>query len=192
MVRTPANAGMLRFGMRLRTLDFALWLLPAAWTIHSLEEWNQADWYHAHFVNGTDVTPLGMRAWLVIVIVISWIWTAVAMRIPRRGVSVALVLGFFVTQMAGNTLQHVYWTVLLGVYSHGLATALLVVLPAMVLATQRTLRDRALPLWIVFVFYLTAIPIVIVTVDMADALPEGGLPMYQWGDSVGNALLPSS
>jgi hypothetical protein len=192
MVQTGVIAGMLRVGMRLRTLDFALWLLPVAWTIHSLEEWNQADWYHAHFVNGTDVTPLGMRAWLVIVIAASWIWTAIAMRIRRRGLAVGLVLGFFVIQMFGNTIQHIYWTALLGVYSHGLATALLVVVPAMVLATQRTIRDRALPVWIVALFYLTAIPIVIVTVDMADALPEGGLPMYRWGDTIARPLLSSS
>jgi hypothetical protein len=185
---------MLTLAMRNRDrdLDIALWLLPVAWTLHSAEEWNQADWYAAHFEHGGDVTPLGMRAWLVFVVLVSWVCTVLAMRIRNRSLSVGIVLGFFVVQMFGNSIQHEYWTVLLGAYSPGLITAIAFVLPVMVLATVRTLRARALRPWLVVAFYLTAIPIMIVTADMADALPEGGLPMYRWSDSIARAVLPSS
>jgi hypothetical protein len=161
-----------------------IWVLPAVWLVHGLEEWNQGAHYRAHWVNAEELTDTGIRAWLLAMGVLGFVWTFAATRVRNDRVAVGLVLFFFVTQGFANTLQHLYWIGLLGVWSPGTATALLLVMPGTVWATVRALRERLVRGWYVALLYAAAIPVMIVTVQMGNEMPPGGLPFYRFASDL--------
>jgi len=163
----------------------ALWVLPAIWLIHGLEEWNQNDWYQRYWVNAEALTDAGVRAWLLAMGVLGFVWTFAVTRIRSDRWAVGLVLLFFVTQGFSNALQHLYWMGLVGAWSPGTATALLLVVPSVAWASWRGVRDQLLPWWYVGLLFATAVPAMVVTVQMGKVMPEGGLPFYRFaGDLV--------
>lgn len=163
----------------------ALWVLPWAWSLHTLEEWNQTDWYHRYWIHGEDVSAVGMRVWLVAMIALGFVWTAGFTRLASTSWAAGLVLAFFVMQGLANTLQHLYWTGLLGVYSPGTATAVALVLPVLGFVSVRAIRARAVSPWAIAAFSLVSIPVMAITVSMGNEMPAGGLPVYRLPELLG-------
>lgn len=157
----------------------AVWVLPTVWLVHSLEEWNQLDWYRRYWTNAEELTDAGVRTWLVGMGVLGFVWTVLATRARSDRWAVGLVLLFFVTQGFANTLQHLYWIGLFGAWSPGTATALALVIPAIGWASVRAVKERLVPWWYVALLCGTAIPAMIVTVQMGNEMPPGGLPFYR-------------
>jgi hypothetical protein len=52
-------------------------------------------------------------------------------------------------------------------------------MPAIVWTSIRVLREGLVPRWYVALLYATAVPAMIVTVQMGNEMPPGGLPFYR-------------
>jgi hypothetical protein len=98
-------------------------LLPAAFALHEIEEWNILAWYRQHYGDVPEPTERAVRVGLLAYVLIGLLWTVVALRVrSRRAAAFALLpLALF---LLTNAFQHVYWAAHLAAYDPGLVTAL--------------------------------------------------------------------
>jgi hypothetical protein len=109
-----------------------LWLLPAAITIHMIEEmiwlpkWSQTagSWH-------VPVRPGQFAFASIVLIVISFAATAVAVQSDRGGVAIYLSLGLALTMLLNIYFPHIGSAISLKRYAPGIVTGLLINLPLM-------------------------------------------------------------
>ena len=131
---------------RLRRL---VWLLPLAFALHELEEWNIVPWFEAHFVPRTELTALGARSLLVAFSLAAFLYTALTSLLPSTRAWLLAILPLFVLAGFGNALIHVFWLLRFGAYAPGVVTAALLVAPLTVYVSIRAVRERLVPAWYV-------------------------------------------
>jgi hypothetical protein len=120
-------------------LIHALWLVSGAVAFHELEEWNVAAWSARNFTNHTEVSNEAMWIGLVMITVIFVGWIAAATRLQNPITIGLLALPAVGLVALGNAVQHVTWTFLFAEYSPGVASAVLLVVPASCFALWRIL-----------------------------------------------------
>ena len=113
-------------------------------TVHELEEWNIASWSARNFENHTGISEEAI--WLGIafmaVVFVSWIFLATRLRSPLA-ISIAALPAVALVAV-GNSVQHITWTLLFGEYAPGVASAVLLVLPASCLAMWKMIQQSRL------------------------------------------------
>src|SRR5262245_28569365 len=129
----------------LRGLSYrqAVWLAPAAYALHILEESQHfAEWASAHFAPGFTTAQFVRNNVIVMASLVAL--TLLASLHPRRWTA---LLHFF--QLSANVLHnallHMAATAYFGVYSPGLLTAILLYLPVWYHITKRGNREGLLP-----------------------------------------------
>ena len=144
---------------RIAALPFRqlMWLLPATFTLHELEEWNIMPWYREHFVNPPNTSDLGVHTWLIGISLVGFLLTALAalLRTPRA--TALLLLPFFIVLVFGNALQHVYWQFAFGTYAPGALAAAFLNVPAIVLLSWHAARNRLVGWLYLSVFYFISV-----------------------------------
>ena len=83
-----------------------LWLLPLAFALHELEEWNILDWYRQYWTNvdAELMTQRTVRTHLVWSSVLGFLWTVIATRFKRSTVTLHIVLVYFTRlRLAGDS-----------------------------------------------------------------------------------------
>jgi hypothetical protein len=121
----------------------AVWLAPAAYTIHVSEEWGRfPDWVRAHLAPGFADTSFVLVNAIAMTVLLSF--TAAVSRSP----SPQTTFRFFVWidfQIFWNALVHIAATIYLAEYSPGTISALLVYLPVWTLLSRLASRADLLP-----------------------------------------------
>jgi hypothetical protein len=133
-----------------------VWLLPLAFALHEVEEWNIVAWFQLHFTPRTELTDAGARTLLVAFSFGAFAYTGLASLLPTRRMLLA-VLGFFIVAGVGNALAHVFWWLHFGAYAPGVATAGLLVIPLTAWISLRAVREEQVSAWIVAALYLLAL-----------------------------------
>jgi hypothetical protein len=112
--------------------------------VHELEEWNISDWGARNFTNHTGISDQAIWIGLVFVTVTfaAWIYCATRLQSPTAISLVALPAVALVA--IGNAAQHVTWTLLFSEYAPGVISAVVLVVPASILAMWRMLQVRRL------------------------------------------------
>jgi len=140
-----------------------VWLLPAAFALHEIEEWNILTWYRQHYGDLPETTDRTVRMGLFAYVSIGLLWTVVALRVrSRREAAFALLpLSLF---LLTNAFQHVYWAAHLAAYDPGLVTAVTLLVPVTGVLIWSALRQRLVPTWYVAALVLINVPTVVETI----------------------------
>jgi hypothetical protein len=122
----------------------SLWFVAAAMALHELEEWNIAEWGARNFDNHTGISDYAIWLGLVIItgLFVGWIYAATRLGSPLAISIVALPAVALVA--VGNSVQHVTWTIAFAEYAPGVVSAVLLVLPASLLAMWQMVRIERL------------------------------------------------
>lgn len=159
------------------------WLLPTAFALHEIEEWNILGWYDEHWVNVDPVTmtPLSVHVWLVLVSVLGFLitWACVASR--RFGLWVRLVLlPTFVVFVFGHAFAHVVWTVRFASYSPGVVTAVALVVPATLYFLIVARRQGIVSMRYMSCVLAAAVLPLLAAVLAGNSVPPGGVPWLRF------------
>jgi hypothetical protein len=152
-----------------------IWILPIAWALHEIEEWNIISWYQRHFVNPPEITPLSLFTLLAFSTLMGFVWTFIASRFRNPKVTAWLLLLFFILAAFMNAIQHISWTVMFSAYSPGVLSSVLLIIPSVIYVTWRLLRERLLRKWHIIVLYLLTVPRIIETVKYGNEV----MPMFE-------------
>jgi hypothetical protein len=170
---------------RERELRRLLWLLPAAFALHEAEEWNLASWFRLHFTPQTNLSDAGVRTLLVAFSLGAFLLTALAQRLPTLRGTLHVVLAFFVVVAVGNAMVHVFWSLYFGGYAPGVLTAALLVTPATLWVSLRSLQAGLVSRAFLGVLYLlAALPLVSVARAGATLTP-GQLALHRLAARLG-------
>ena len=170
-----------KWGIASAPLRRVAWLLPFAFALHELEEWNIAAWYQRYWTNvdAALVTQRNAWTWLVFASLVGFAWTALAARFRSARVMFHVLLVFFVAVFS-HCFAHVYWQISLGAYAPGVVTAVLLVIPITFYVTVRAIRERLVSAFFpIALLVLTILPVLMV-LRLGNRLPEGGMPMLRF------------
>ena len=158
-----------------------LWLLPLAFALHELEEWNILDWYRQYWTNvdAELMTQRTVRTHLVWSSVLGFLWTVIATRFKRSTVTLHLVLVYFTVIVFGHTFAHIYWLVDLRAYGPGVVTAVILVIPITVYVFYRAVTEKLVSVGYVGLLVALSLPTPIGGIRLNYRLPDEGLGMYQ-------------
>src|SRR3990172_5013979 len=87
----------------------AMWLLPVAVALHEAEEWNILGWYQRNFVNLPAKTHGSIRTFLVFLVLLGFLWTALAAWLNNPTLAAFVFLPFAAGAFL-NALQHLFYT----------------------------------------------------------------------------------
>jgi hypothetical protein len=98
-----------------------------------------------------------------------FIWTTAA-TLFRSSTVVAFLLLPWMAVFFLNALQHLYWTFLFRSYAPGVITAVLVIIPTVAYLTDRSLRQRLVPVWFILLLGIVVLLGVIQTVTTGNVM----------------------
>ena len=169
------------------------WLLPVAFALHELEEWNIAAWYQRYWTN-VDPAIVNQRnswTWLAFASLFGFFWTFLASSFRNPTIMFHILLVFFIP-VSSHCLVHIYWLFSLGVYAPGVVTSITLIIPITAYVVYRAIRDRLVsPVYVVVVFALTLLPVVSV-LRMGNRLPDGGIPFLRFSSWLADLLFPQA
>jgi len=168
-----------------------VWLLPVAFALHELEEWNIAEWYRRYWTN-VDPATVNQRnswTWLVFAGLFGFLWTALAVRFRNPKLTFHVVLILFIAVFS-HSFTHVYWLFSLGTYAPGVVTSIFLIIPITAYVTCRAIRQGLVsPVYIAILLALTLPPIVW-AIRLDNRLPDGGIPFLRFSSWLANLLFP--
>jgi Protein of unknown function with HXXEE motif len=174
-----------------RPFGYFVWLAPVALAIHEAEEWNILRWYHDHWNNVGALSNRTVWTWLVFYSVLGFLVTWLATRFRSTKVTACLVVFFFAFPFLHGFL-HVYWLFSFGVYSPGVVTSVLLLIPACTALAARALREGLVPPWFVALSLLLNLPQFVGAIRLGDTFPGGGLPFYRLSEAIAQFLFGSA
>lgn len=150
----------MRLTERLAAVPFRrlVWLLPATFALHELEEWNIMVWYREQFTNPPETSDFVVRTLLVGFSLLAVVWTGIGCALPTPRAAACFVLPFFVPFVFANNLQHVYWQLAFGAYAPGVLASTLLNVPAIVLLSWHARRNHLVTGRYVAGLYLLSLP----------------------------------
>jgi hypothetical protein len=154
-------------------IDFLtwLWLFVIAFALHEVEEWNILRWYQRNYVDLPPSTNKAVRVWIVFVILIGFVWCAVA-TLPGNPVLAAYVFLPAIAVAIQNALQHVYWFFYFKQYAPGIITSVFCLIPFGVYLVTRAVWQNLVPLWYVGILILLLIPGLVQTVQAKNRMTK--------------------
>jgi hypothetical protein len=169
------------------------WLLPVAFAIHELEEWNIVAWYQRYWTN-VDPTILNQRnswTWLAFASLFGFFWTFLASRSRNPTITFHILLVFFIAVFT-HSLAHVYWLFSLGVYAPGVVSSISLIIPLTTYVTYRAIRERLVSsVYVAVVFAFTLFPTVW-AIRLGNRLPDEGIPFLRFSSWLADLLFPKA
>ncbi|MBN1532404.1 MAG: HXXEE domain-containing protein [Spirochaetes bacterium] len=151
---------------RLGEMEFrrVVWIIPAVFLLHELEEWNILAWYREYFSEMPVLTDnADFRAWIIGVSIFAFLWTWISTRFKNERITAYLVIPPVVLILA-NGIQHLFWLFYFQAYAPGVIFASLLGIPACSYVLYRGVRGVKIPLWYPLLFSLYGLFIVVTTV----------------------------
>ena len=167
------------------------WLLPAAFALHELEEWNIAEWYRRYWTN-VDPSMVNQRnswTWLAFASLFGLLWTFLATCFRNPKLTFHTLLVFFIAVFS-HSLAHVYWLFSLGVYAPGVVTSVLLIIPLTAYVTYRAIRDDFVSPVYVAVLLAVTLPVTAWAIGLDHRLPDGGIPFLRFSSWLADLLFP--
>lgn len=154
-------------------IDFlaSLWLFVIAFALHEVEEWNILSWYQRNYVDLPPSTNKAIRVWIIFVILIGFIWCAVA-TLPGNPVLAAYVFLPAIAVATQNALQHVYWLFYFKQYAPGIITSVFCLIPFGVYLVIRAVSQSFVSFWYVGILMLLLIPGLIQTMQAKNRMTK--------------------
>jgi hypothetical protein len=154
-------------------IDFLawLWIFVIAYAFHELEEWNILRWYQRNYVDLPPSTDKAVRVWIVFLILVCFIWCAVA-TLPGNPVFAAYAFLPTIAVAMQNALQHVYWLFYFKQYAPGVVTSAVLLIPLGVYVTVQAVWQAYVPLWYVGILTLLIIPGLVQTVQAKNRMTK--------------------
>ena len=169
------------------------WLLPIAFALHELEEWNIIAWYQRYWTN-VDPTIVNQRnswTWLAFASLLGFAWTFLASRFRNLTIMFHILLVFFIPVFS-HSLAHVYWLFSFGVYAPGVVTSIILIIPITAYVTYRAIRDRFVSgAYAAVIFALTLFPTVW-AIRLSNRLPDEGIPFLRFSSWLADLLFPQA
>jgi len=167
-----------------------VWLLPLAFALHELEEWNIIEWYQRYWSNvDPDLfTRRNSWTWLAFASALGFVWTFVATRFRNEKIVLHTVLLFFVVVVFGHTLAHIYWQFSLETYAPGVVTSALFVIPSTLWIAYRAIHERLVWLPYVVILFLLCIPQFVGAIRIGNRVPDGGIPFLVFASWLADVL----
>lgn len=165
------------------------WLLPVAFALHELEEWNMAEWYRRYWTN-VDPEIVNQRnswTWLVFASLFGFLWTFLAMRFRNPKVAFHTLLILFAAVFS-HCIAHIYWLFSIGVYAPGVVTSVLLIIPITAYVTYRAIRDRLISFVYVAVLLVLTLPSIAWAIRLNNRLPDDGIPFLRFSSWLANFL----
>ena len=149
-------------------LKSVMWVIPALFMLHELEEWNIMDWYKNTYKNPPSSTHLSCRIWLCLMCVLGFTLTAISYIIPNNTVS-ACVIMVLVVFTTFNGFQHIYWTVAFKKYAPGVIFSSLGIIAGIAI-TIAAVSQGIVHIAFVAVLYSITVPFMIETFKAKNSL----------------------
>jgi hypothetical protein len=169
------------------------WLLPVAFALHELEEWNIAEWYQRYWTN-VDPAVVNQRnswTWLAFASLFGFFWTFLASRFRNPAIMFHILLFFFIAVFS-HCITHVYWLFSLGVYAPGVVTSVFLIAPITASVVDRAIRDRLVSsAYVAILFALTLFPVVW-AIRLNHRLPDEGIPFLRFSSWLADLLFPQA
>jgi hypothetical protein len=164
-----------------------LWLFVIAFALHEVEEWNILRWYQRNFVDLPPSNDKSVRVWIIFVILIGFVWSAVA-TLPRNPVFAVYVLLPAIAVAIQNALQHVYWFFFFKQYTPGIITSVFLLIPFGVYLIIRVVWQNLVPLWYVGILILLLIPGLVQTVQAKNRMTKQIRAIHRLGIKLAGLL----
>ena len=167
-----------------------VWLLPLAFALHELEEWNILEWYQQYWTNINPELMTRRTVWthLVWSSLFGFGWTFFATRFRRSKITLHIVLVYFTVVAFGHTFAHIYWLFDLGAYAPGIVTAAFLIIPITVYVFHRALEEKLVSGWYVALLVAISLRLPISGVRLNYRLPDEGLGMYRFASQLAGFL----
>jgi apolipoprotein N-acyltransferase len=169
------------------------WLLPVAFALHELEEWNIAAWYRRYWAN-VDPAIVNQRnswTWLVFASLFGFLWTFLASRFRNPAIMFHMLLLLFIAVFS-HGLAHVYWLFSIGAYAPGVVTSIILIIPVTAYVTYRAICDRLVSAaYVAVLFALTLLPVAW-AIRLDNRLPDGGIPFLRFSSWLADLLFPQA
>jgi len=174
--------------MAIAQIDFLtwLWIFGTAFALHEVEEWNILRWYQRNYDDLPPSTNKAVRAWIVFVILVGFVWCAAA-TLPGNPVIAAYVFLPAIAVAMQNALQHVYWLFYFKQYAPGIITAVFCLIPLSIYLAIRAIWENLAPLWYVGILLLLIIPGLVQTVRAKNrmtgpirSIHQIGIKLAEW------------
>ncbi|NRA75466.1 MAG: HXXEE domain-containing protein [Planctomycetes bacterium] len=120
----------------------SLWLVAAAMAVHELEEWNIATWFQRNFSNHTGISDYAVWLGILFITTLFTAWIFLATRAGSPTVMALIALPAVALVAVGNSVQHITWTVIFREYAPGVASSIILVIPAASLAMWRMVQVK--------------------------------------------------
>ncbi len=120
----------------------SLWLVAAAMAVHELEEWNIAIWFQRNFSNHTGISDYAVWLGIFFITTLFTAWIFLATRAGSPTVMAWIALPAVALVAVGNAVQHITWTIIFREYAPGVASSIILVIPAASLAMWRMVQVR--------------------------------------------------
>ena len=170
-----------------------VWLLPVAFALHELEEWNIAEWYRRYWTN-VDPAIVNQRnswTWLAFASLFGFLWTLLAVRFRNPKHTFHVLLIFFIAVFS-HCIAHVYWLFSLGAYAPGVVTSILLIIPITAYVTYRAIRDGLVSSTYPTVLFALTLPPIVWAIRLDNRLPDGGIPFLRFSSWLANLLFPQA
>lgn len=126
-----------------------LWLFFFKFVLHELEEWNIDRFEHQHFEGlPPAATDRSARMWIVFVVLVGFIWCAVA-TLPGDPTLAAWIFLPAIAILLQNAFQHIYWSFRFKQYAPGVITAAWLLIPSGCYVIARAVDQGYVPAWYV-------------------------------------------
>ncbi|NLX68305.1 MAG: HXXEE domain-containing protein [Clostridiaceae bacterium] len=147
----------------LATLDVKawLWIIPAIFFFHEMEEWNILKWYHSTFNPPPKSTLLSTRLWLFFISIVVCVLSSLAYVIPVKIISMLIVL-FLITFTGFNAPQHIYWFFAFKKYAPGVIFSSIGLAVDLILTIAILVQGLVNPI-IVAAFAIATVPMLVET-----------------------------
>lgn len=149
------------------SLTTLLKIVPFAFTLHELEEWNALQWHLKHQSNIPPIADIDIRTIFLFLIVVCFIVFNLALQFRNKNFT-SYILIPFVGLMCYNGFVHLFWTFYFNDYSPGLIFGFFLGVPLMILIVYKMLREKLVKKWYVLIFALLFISMFINTIHLGD------------------------
>ena len=150
-------------------LTTLLKIVPYAFTLHELEEWNTLLWHQKHQSNIPEVTDIDLRTVFLLLILFSFIVFYSAIQFRNKIITVYILFPLLAL-MCYNGIVHCYWTLYFLDYSPGLIFGFFLGVPLMIIIMYKMFHENFIKKWYALLVGLLFSGLFIEVIHLGDKL----------------------
>lgn len=161
-------------------------IVPFAFALHELEEWNTLSWHQKNQSNIPAVTDIDLRTIFLFLILFVFLVFYSAIRLRSKKIT-SYILFPFLALLCYNGLVHFYWTLYFSDYSPGLIFGFLLGVPLMTVTMYKIVHENLVQWWYALAAGLLFSGLFIEVIRLEDKLEPGivkamllGQKLAQW------------